>query len=235
MKHLLYCIVGQDLDQPAPPPGMYMVAAQGLAAVVSRVEQTGAAPSVSSVLAFERVVEAMHARQAVIPLRYGCLMESESAIVRLLEDHRQEYGALLGRLGGMTEMGIRVLCPARPGSDPEPRLSPGAAYLASLRNRYGSGNSLAPEEAHLADQIGGWLSGCYTEQRREISPADQGRLVSLYFLTPKTGVERFREQARQICPPGGTKLLLSGPWPPYNFAVAADLVCGMGTMARIPT
>jgi hypothetical protein len=114
-------------------------------------------------------------------------------------------------------------------------LSPGAAYLASLRNRYGSGNSLAPEEAHLADQIAGWLSGCYSEQRREISPADQGRLVSLYFLTPKTDVERFRDQARQIRTPGGTKLLLSGPWPPYNFAVAADLVCGMGTMARIPT
>ena len=220
MKHLLYCIVQQDLDEPPPEPGMCVVAAHGLAAVVSRVEETSSAPSVSSVLAFERVVEAIHARQAVIPLRYGCLMESESAIIRLLEDHRQEYEALLGRLRGMTEMGIRVLCPARPGFLPGSPLSPGAAYLASLRNRYSSGNSLAPEEAQLADQITGLLSGCYTEQRREISPADQGRLVSLYFLTPKTDVERFRNKARQICPPGGTKLLLSGPWPPYNFAVS---------------
>ena len=218
MKYLLYCIFQQDLAEPPPEPGMCVVAAHGLAAVVSRVEETSSAPSVSSLLAYERVVEAIHARQAVIPLRYGCLMESESAIIRLLEDHRQEYEALLGRLRGMTEMGIRVLCPARPGSVPGSPLSPGAAYLASLRNRYSSGNSLAPEEAQLADQITGLLSGCYTEQRREISPADQGRLVSLYFLTPKTDVERFRNKARQICPPGGTKLLLSGPWPPYNFA-----------------
>ena len=114
MKHLLYCIVQQDPDEPPPEPGMCVVAAHGLAAVVSRVEETSSAPSVSSVLAFEKVVEAMHARQAVIPLRYGCLMESEAAIIRLLEDHRQEYEALLGRLRGMTEMGIRVLCPARP-------------------------------------------------------------------------------------------------------------------------
>ena len=121
----------------------------------------------------------------------------------------------------MTEMGIRVLCPARPGSVPGSALSPGAAYLASLRNRYGSGGSLAPEEAQLADQITGALSGCYAEQRREISPADQGRLVSLYFLTPKTGVERFRNKARQMGNPGGAKWLLSGPWPPYNFAVSA--------------
>jgi hypothetical protein len=201
---------------------MCVVTAHGLAAVASRIEETNSAPSVSSVLAFERVVEAMHARQAVIPLRYGCLMESEPAIVRLLRDHGQEYEALLGRLRGMTEMGIRVLCPARRESVSESPSSPGAAYLAALRNRYGSGNSLAPEEAQLADRITGWLSGCYLEQRRETSPADQGRLLSLYFLTPKTGVERFRNQARQIRPPGGAKLLLSGPWPPYNFAMSPD-------------
>src|ERR1039458_8537879 len=220
MKYLLYGIVQQDLAGCSPEPGMCLLTAHGLAAAGSAVEELSSPPSVSSVLAFERVVEAIHARQAVIPLRYGCLMESESAIIRLLEDHRQEYEALLNRLRGMTEMGIRVLCPARPGFLPGSPLSPGAAYLASLRNRYSSGNSLAPEEAQLADQIAGLLSGCYTEQRREISPADQGRLVSLYFLTPKTDVERFRNRARQICPPGGMKLLLSGPWPPYNFAAS---------------
>jgi len=149
-------------------------------------------------------------------------MESESAIIRLLRDHRQEYEALLGRLGGMTEMGIRVLCPARPESFPEPPLSPGTAYLASLRNRYGSGGNLSPEEAQVADRIANQLSDCYTEQRREISQSDQGHLLSLYFLTPKTGVERFRNRARQIHPPAGTKLLLSGPWPPYNFAMSPD-------------
>ena len=225
MKLLLYCIFQQDLNEPLQEPGMGVVAAHGLAVVVSRVEETSSAPSVSSVLAFEKVVETIHARQAVIPLRYGCVMESESAIVRLLEAHRQEYEAILGRLRGMTEMGIRVLCPARPEFLPRSPLSPGAAYLTSLRNRYGSGDSLAPEEAHLADQITALLSGCYTEQRREISPADQGQLISLYFLLPKIDVERFRNSVRQICPPDGTRLLLSGPWPPYNFASSPAKSC----------
>jgi hypothetical protein len=198
-----------------------VVTAHGLAAVVARVEETSWAPTVSAVLAFEKVVEAVYARQPVIPLRYGCLMESEIAILRLLEDHHEEYEALLDRLGGMTEMGIRVLCPARPRLFSKSSLSPGAAYLASLRKRYSSGDSLAPEEAELADRFGDLLRGCYTEQRREISPAEQGRLLSLYFLTPKTGVEQFRNQARLISPHAGTKLLFSGPWPPYNFAVSA--------------
>ena len=220
MRYLLYCIVAPGRDGPPLEPGMGVVAGHGLAAVVARVEETNLAPSVSSVLAFEKAVEAIHAGRAVIPLRYGCLMESESAILRLLRDQQEEYLSLLDRLGGMTEMGIRVLCPARPTFPAESGVTPGAAYLASLRKRYGSANSLTPEETHLADGIAGLLCGCYREQRREISPADQGRLLSLYFLTPKTGVKQFRNQARKICPPDGAKLLFSGPWPPYNFVVS---------------
>src|ERR1035437_7582954 len=142
MKYLLYCIVQPELEAAPLQPGIGVVAAHGLAAVVARVEETSLAPSVSSVLAFEKAVEAIHAGRAVIPLRYGCLMESESAILRLLEGQQEEYLSLLDRLGGMTEMGIRVLCPARPAFPAESKfaaskLSPGAAYLASLRNRYG--------------------------------------------------------------------------------------------------
>ena len=216
MRYLLYGIVRED--SAGCPPGTHLLTAHGLAAAVSAVEEMGAPPSVASLLAYERVVEAIHARQAVIPLRYGCVMENESAVVRLLEDHRQEYGAQLARLLGMTEMGIRVLWPARAAVPPAFPPSPGAAYLASLRNRYPSGNALDGEETRLADRIAGLLSGCSTEQRREVSSSSQRRLLSLYFLTSKDGVERFRSEARKICPPSGAKILLSGPWPPYNFA-----------------
>src|ERR1035441_5267012 len=151
MSYLLYCIVEPGPDGPPLQPGMGVVAADGLAAVVAPVEETSLAPSVSSVLAFEKAVEAIHAGRAVIPLRYGCLMESESAILRLLRDQQEEYLSLLARLGGTPEMGIRVLCPARPTFPAESGVTPGAAYLASLRKRYGSANSLTPEEAQ---QIG---------------------------------------------------------------------------------
>jgi hypothetical protein len=219
MKYLLHCIFQPDGKGPFLEPGMFAVAAHGLAAAVSRVEDTSSAPSVAALLDYERVIEVIHARQAVIPLQYGCLLESESAILRLLENGSQDYRALLGRLSGTVEMGIRVLWPGRPSTFPESPSSPGSRYLASLRSRYGSGSSLAPEEAQLADRITGLLSGCYREQRREVSPSGSGRLVSLYYLTPKTAVERWRDIVLKICPPSGTKLLLSGPWPPYNFVV----------------
>ncbi len=193
----------------------------GLDAVVSGVEEPTSAPKVSSLLAYESVVGAIHARRTVIPLRYGCLMESEREIVLLLQDHRQHYEALLGRLHGMTEMGIRFLRPASAvpflGLPP----SPGAAYLASLRNRYNLQDTLAPEEIKLADRIAGLLASGSTDQRREISSSGQGRLLSLYFLIPKSRTEEFRKKAREISPSPGVKLLLSGPWPPYNFVVSS--------------
>jgi hypothetical protein len=202
--------------------GIRFLTAHGLAAAVSAVEDIGSPPSISRLLAYERVVEAIHARQAVIPLRYGCVMESESAVIRLLEDHRQEYEALLTRLQGMTEIAIRALWPARARILPGLPSSPGAAYLASLRACYNSATALAPEEAQLADRITSLLSDCSTEQRREVSSSGRGLIVSLYFLTPATYANEFLRQARQIRPPSAAKLLLSGPWPPYNFAAAVD-------------
>lgn len=221
MKYLLHCICSQDVDEPLQEPGIRAVTSHGLAAVVSGVEEPTAAPSVSSLLEYERVIGAIHARQTVIPLRYGCLMESEEQIVRLLEDRRQEYKALLDRLRGMTEMGIRLLWPTSAAPLPDLSQSPGAAYLASLRNRYNSQDALAPEEAQLADRIADSLARWSTDLRREISSSGHGRMLSLYFLTPKSRSEKFRKKAREISPPPGVKLLLSGPWPPYNFVVSS--------------
>jgi hypothetical protein len=222
MSYLLHCIVeqgspGPDWPDPffdLPGQGISVVAGHGLAAVVSREERT-APPSVAALLAYEQVVESLHARQTVLPLRYGCRMESKGEILRLLEARGEEYEALLCRLRGMTEMGIRLLLPARPAALPSP--SPGAAYLASLRQRYDAIGSLTAEETGLAGRIATLLADRFTAQRREVSSSSQGRLVSLAFLTPKTQVEEFRRKAREIAQPGGTKLLLSGPWPPCSF------------------
>jgi len=221
MKVLLYCVCQQDENEPSYGPGIRGLTGHGLTAVVSEVDEPTTAPSVSSLLAYERVVEAIHAQQTVIPLRYGCLMESEEQIVQLLEDHRREYEALLDRLRGRTEMGIRLLWSASAVPPPSLAQSPGAAYLTSLRNRYGSQDAPAAEEVLLADRIVTRLAGWSTEQHREVLSSQQGRLLSLYFLTPKSAAEEFRSKVRTISTPRGVKLLLSGPWPPYNFVASA--------------
>ena len=46
--------------------------------------------------------------------------------------------------------------------------------------------------------------------------ADQG-FSSLYFLVKRGAVESFRQAFRRIERAESARLLLSGPWPPYNF------------------
>ncbi len=223
MKHLLHCIFRRAAEEPPEGCGgeVFVVAGQGLAAAASRVRDREAAPGISRLVAYQKVIESFHASRAVIPLRYGCFLESESAIVRLLEDHREEYEALLRQLEGMAEMGIRVLVKSRPlppsfEAEGVPS-APGARYLALLRRRHASGGGLTPDEERLADEISGPLSRFFAQRRMEASTAAEGRLLSLCFLTPKPSVGDFRDRVRQIHFPEGTKWLLSGPWPPYHF------------------
>jgi hypothetical protein len=218
---VLNCICRQDVVELPQDLGIHVVTGHGLAAIVSQVEESTRGPDISSLLAFERVVEAIAARHTVVPMRYGCLMESEEQVVQLLKDHRQEYEALLIRLRGMTEMGIRLLWPASVPQLLSLPKSPGAAYLASLRNRYQQ-DTASEEEILLADRIVAALARWFSEQRREMSSSDQGRLLSLSFLMPKVHIEEFREAVRNVSTPPSVKLLMSGPWPPYNFVAPAN-------------
>jgi len=223
MKCLLHCVFRQSEE--GLPEGcggeVFVVRGHGLAGAASPVEEGGTVPGVSRLLAYQQVIEAFHASRAVIPMRYGCLLESEPAILRLLEEHRQEYEMLLTQFEGMVEMGIRILW--NRGQRPVPRepeevpSTPGAAYLAMLRKRHPPGDGLEAEEGRLAELISSSLGGFYDRLRAEASTVAEGRMLSLYFLTPKTSVADFRDRVRQMHFPEGTKLLLSGPWPPYNF------------------
>jgi hypothetical protein len=217
MKHLVYCIFDGNSGQAAAAPGTFHIgASNGLVAVVACEAAPDSPPDTDSLLAFAGVVQAMHVSHDVIPLRYGCVMASEESVVRLLEENGQAYAALLAGLNGMSEMGVRLLCQS---AAPAPSVSsPGAGYLASMRARHGSGSVPVREHVEAADRITALLAESFTAQRREYaSAAGNGALVSLYFLVPRAGTLRFMEKAREFSL-SGTKILVSGPWPPYNFA-----------------
>jgi hypothetical protein len=45
----------------------------------------------------------------------------------------------------------------------------------------------------------------------------QKYLLSFYFLVPRDAVKHFRQVFLNISQDSAAKLLLSGPWPPYNL------------------
>jgi hypothetical protein len=234
MSNLLYCIFRspeqQSLGIPAGVGGrpVFVVAQNGLSAGLSELAESDLIPDISGILAYEKVVEAFYRHLTVIPLRYGCQLADASEAVCLLDEHRAEYETLLHGLDGLGEMGIHVL-PDGSGAGTESAARPfppesfplsgmsGAAYLAAKRQRYLGLDRAAPHQRVLAEEICGSLSGFSVRRKVEFPDSTRSRLLSLYFFVPRGFVESFRQAARHLHLKDSVKLLLSGPWPPYNF------------------
>lgn len=242
MSCLFYCIShhpGPELAGPlsgvAGRP-VYQVADRRLRAAVSRVNREDLTPDLPRVRAYERVVSSCHRRGTVVPMRYGCVVEQESQVMEMLSTQASHYEALLQELEGCVEMGLRVLLPSGPWagvtpggpegsreidgpypSDPEAAADRlGLAYLTARKAHYAHQDHWTTEYRQAADRCQAQFAGLTVKCKTE-APSVRLPLLSLYFLLPRPAVESFRQAFRQLTETESARLLLSGPWPPYNF------------------
>ncbi len=234
MSYLLYCIFRAPARRKlGMPPGVggrpvFVLAQNGLSVGLSEFAGSDRVPDIPQILAYEKVVEFFHRDLTLIPVRYGCELGGASEVLALLEKRRDEYGAILDDLEGLTEMGIHVLldrpgagtesdtCPGAPQFFPLPCGS-GAAYLAAKRQHYLGLDQAAGPERLLVEEVWASLAGLYARRKVAFPDSKRSRLLSLYFLVPRASLGPFRRAARHFRPKQSVKLLLSGPWPPYNF------------------
>jgi hypothetical protein len=172
-------------------------------------------------------------------MRYGCVVEQESQVIERLSAQGAHYEALLQELDGCVEMGLRVLLPSGPwaavipggpeGSrevtgpcPPDPAAAPdrlGLTYLTARKAHYASQDRWTTEYRQAAERCQAQFAGLYVKCKTE-APSPRLPLLSLYFLVPAPAVESFRQAFRQLTETESARLLLSGPWPPYNFVTA---------------
>ena len=243
MTYLLYGIVKEPAVVGASMTGIKgrpvsFVAGYGLCAAVSELDVEEGAPPVSELLVYSKVVEELHRLQAVVPMRYGCFFNGIRAIRNALKERRRQYETLLAQLAGHVEMGIRILLPEkewRPRQEETMKgrdaLSPagttaqpkdeqsgdGRAYLALRKVHYNMQDETLQGRQALIDRYIQAFSGLYARHRTETDTKNGAVILSLYFLTPESKVNRFRETFGRVAENGDAKTLLSGPWPPYNF------------------
>jgi hypothetical protein len=246
VKYLLYCIFKRQPNTPTwVHPGVegrsvYVIGKGGLAAAVSKMIHPETLPSISTLVTYQGVIEFFSRSCTIIPLRFGTVFYQESEIERLLEERGPHYCSLIKELDGCVEMGIRVIIEA-----PESlsamwlrpvRLSasegnnPGTAFLEGRRAHYVSECGVTEETEKVVRRYRASLEGLYAKFKSETSTprarAGNGRasiLLSLYFLVPKESLVRFEGVFKELKARETTKLLLSGPWPPFNFVLPNDL------------
>jgi hypothetical protein len=191
------------------------VEAVGLAAVVSEHEAE-IVPGEDALWRHEEIVEGLMAHTAVLPMRFGTMLADRDAVRAVLEERAERFTALLARVRGKVELGLRVLGPEEP---PVPTAS-GAAYLgARLEARQRS-------EAVVAE-LDDALAPLAAERRLKPRPGSR-MLLSAAYLVERDAVHAFAERVAALDAEHPELTLLStGPWPPYGFTGDEEVAHGV--------
>lgn len=252
MKCQLYCIFATPphgaltLPEGLCPHLLRIVGKHGLSAVIGDVSHVGIADETTAALAYHKVIVAFHDQVAVIPFRFGTVLDEQADAERLLVRKADLYTKLLQELEGCSEMGIRVITEEPRQAMPSPGVaadsigpsstSPGTGYLARRTMQYQQAQAVTQADERAEKRYRSLFDGLFRKCRSEVSrSAKPGSSVdavmrSLYFLVPKESVLSFRQTFIDVAARDTARLLLSGPWPPYNFVLPADrsdLSCGL--------
>jgi hypothetical protein len=181
-------------------------------------------------VAHESVVEYFAAATgaAVVPMKLFTMFSSRERAVADLQGRRGELLPVLDRIRGCQEWGVRVSLRAQPNPrGTAARAASGTAFLAAKRRARDDARARVLEASQSAESAFQSLAGLARESRRRTAPqgATTPPLIDAAFLVASTARTRFRAAASRwgrACRDAGADLVLTGPWPAYNFVQAHE-------------
>jgi hypothetical protein len=186
---------------------------------------------VSSVaLPHEAVIEHVSKTATVVPMKLFTLFRSDDRALEHIASQRKRIDRLVERLDGREEWGVRMtldeaaaLRTARTEAALGAKGKSGAAFLLRKKKEQDAAKELLQHARTRADELFEELSAKSDDARRRPAPpgeVGQRVLLDAAFLLPRRSVKAFqtkvRAQAKKLAE-RGYQLVLTGPWPPYNF------------------
>ena len=177
-------------------------------------------------IAHEAVVErfARLRGAAVVPMKLFTMFSSEARAQEAMDGRRREIEAVVKRIAGCEEWGVRVIRgPHRVAPPRGVAPSSGTAFLTERKQARDNARAAADKAAGAAETVFAELAPHAKDaRRRNDSPAGAvPPLLDAAFLVPNARRARFRVAAKRMartCADAGAEMTLSGPWPAYNFA-----------------
>ena len=233
MRHALYGILRSDADAEArvaslaARPPLRLISNGDLGAAVSLAPDAAGGPPGPKSHAL--IVQALHCVCTVLPMRHGISFDTEVQVRDVLREHGELFRRALADVQGCGEMGVRAIYAAITAPPPCAKaaragLSPAQAYLAERQSHYAARDAAAREFSQLSERIERAFEGLFARCKTESSFVRDHHVVSFHFLVRRVETERFRDVFRRLEQRAPEKLLLTGPWPPYNFASCENLL-----------
>ena len=179
-------------------------------------------------VAHERVIERFLSAPAVLPMQLFTMFTSDARVVEHVRADRRRIARILKRIDRKVEWGLRLTWNEKAARDKidrkRPREPEGAAYLARKRDILDLNRAQLAEARVEAGRLYKAISREATEalRRTSLERAAPGSrlLLDAAFLVPAAQAAAFRASLRKHSRPlhgYGVAVLLTGPWPPYNF------------------
>ena len=181
-------------------------------------------------IAHEAVVErfASGTGAAVVPMKLFTMYSNRDRARADLASRRREIDVVLKRIRGCREWGVRVTRAAVPTARPNlAAASSGTAFLSAKKQARDEAKSRLEHAAGAAEDTFATLAKLARETYRRDAPADATTppLVDAAFLVSERRQARFKaavKRAAKICRDAGAALVLTGPWPAYNFVQTSE-------------
>ncbi|SCK52203.1 GvpL/GvpF family gas vesicle protein [Streptomyces sp. WMMB 322] len=183
------------------------------------------------------VVGAAYEHTTVLPMRLATVYLDDGRVAEMLAEREGEFDALLSRLEGHVEWGVKVYADPREaaagaasasssGEASSPASgSPGRAYLqqrrqqrSTHRDTYRAAGAVSERVAELADGIA-TAKVSHRPQQGELASEPGENIANDAYLVPEARSEDFRAAIGGLAEDvPGVRVVLTGPWAPYSFA-----------------
>lgn len=179
---------------------------EGIGGVFSSHDQLEVPSDPELLWAHERVVDHLMEHGAVLPLRFGTVLNDPEALRAVLDKDGARFRLLLSRVRGCVELAVRVGL-----TSSEPAVVAGGADY--MRERL----AVRQQEEDAADRVLAPLRPLARATARR--PVQAGNTtVSESYLVPRGAVEPFAAEVRALQAQNpGLSISCTGPWGPYSF------------------
>lgn len=181
------------------------VRAGRLTAVVGNVRRIPR-PTPERLRSYDAVVRALSRKApAVLPARYGTQVGELGELSLILASREPSLRRQLALVRNRVQMTVRILDSApvvRPTGNVRPT---GTQYLRSRAEAQHT-----PAFDSLRTAVRRWVRDERAERR--------GTVATVYQLIPRGSVAAYRRALDRAAAAAGTRIVVSGPWPPYAFA-----------------
>lgn len=176
--------------------------------------------------AHHEVVDAFGRHTAVAPLSLATVFDDRSRVQQAIGERRDALAAVLERVRGRVEWGIKMYRPATPDRPPErerDRPSSGSEYLRRRRAAADAArrrdDGAEREAAALYDDVAAASVGARRHRVHDgtLTGRPEPMVLNAAFLVDEADTARWRSTVEGAAP-DGFLVEITGPWVPYSFA-----------------